>query len=238
MASVTYVGVQGSYKSFEIALFEDDKKLIASKGEGIQASSRFIEFFEQTLQKHNKSLHDLSFIAVDQGPGAFTSLRVIISTINGFAFSTNVKLVGVDGLDALANEAFSSTKKSSEKQLFVSLLNAYNNEVYYGLYQHGEQGLEVVAPKGYKKIDALLQELLTYNDHAITFAGNGIDLHKDLIDKTLDESSTITVTYIQKPFCSAEQVGVMGLELWKQEKNIVSELKPLYLKAQTFAVRK
>ncbi|MBU1008061.1 tRNA (adenosine(37)-N6)-threonylcarbamoyltransferase complex dimerization subunit type 1 TsaB [Candidatus Dependentiae bacterium] len=223
-----YVGLQGSYKSFEIALFQDKICLQTVSGDGVQASSQFLVFFQKLLQKNKKKLSDLQFIAVDQGPGAFTSLRVIIATVNALAFETGVSLVGVDGLDALAQETCDLVKKAirePNKVVLVSLLNAYNNEVYYSICDN----------KGYKKIDCLIDELEHMKASRFLFTGNGASLHKELIFEILGDR--IVNPYVPLSFCSAKQVGIMGFLFWEEKKNIYSELKPLYLKTQTFAVR-
>lgn len=233
-SDLLYVGIQGSYKSFEIALFEGDKLINSSGGLDVflkgkfQASARFLDVLKKVLG--NKSLSDLDFIAADQGPGAFTSLRVIISSLNGLAFSDvqgeGINLVGVDGLDSLAEETRERVDKDA---LIVTMLNAYNNEVYYGVYENGSS----VVPKGYKKVDDFLQVVHKFGDKKLAFTGNGALMHKELIKDVVGESGIISLET-----CSAKQVGIVGLRQWHEKKNICSELKPLYLKSQTFAVKK
>lgn len=223
-----YVGLQGSYKSFEVALFQNEMLVQTISGDGVQASSQLLVFFQKLLQDNKKKFSDLQFIAVDHGPGAFTSLRVIIATVNALAFETGVALVGVDGLDALAQETVSliPNKREPKNLVLVSLLNAYNNEVYFAVRDQ----------KGYKKIDVLLAELKRkFTDKKFLFTGNGATLHKKLIFDVFGDR--VVEPYVPLPFCSAQQVGIMGFMSWKEKKNIFSELKPLYLKAQTFAVR-
>jgi tRNA threonylcarbamoyl adenosine modification protein YeaZ len=211
---MVYAGIQGSYKSFHIALFEGGVCLGSLFGEKVQASSQFLVLFDQLLKKYDKTLGDLSFIAVDQGPGAFTSLRVILSTVNGLAFSSNIKLVGVDGLDALALEASKLIDKIDldPGTYLVPVLNAYNKEVYFGIY---DLDGNLVGDKGCKKIDLFLSDL-GQKSKKIIFIGNGAELHK------LDPLFTLST-------CSAQTVGVMGLEQWEQDAKISSELKPIYL---------
>ena len=123
--SILYLGVEGSYKLFEIALFESEKLIQVVSGDKSSASSSFILSLHKILKDNKKKFEDLQFIAVDQGPGAFTSLRVIISTINALAFKATPSLergevsvpllVGIDGLDALAYETYDLL---NEKKIF------------------------------------------------------------------------------------------------------------------------
>jgi len=247
--SCVYVGVQGSYKSFEMALFENGLclQVIDGAADKVRASSQFLLFFQKLLINSQKKFSDIQFLAVDQGPGAFTSLRVIIASVNALAFNTGLSLVGVDGLDALAQETFFLILKKQREQIvknlvLVSLLNAYNNDVYYAVHtiEYSENlgaRFLLAVPKTYKKIDSFLEELSQqFPDHTFLFTGNGAILHKELIYNILDDR-------VIKPFspvlvASAQTIGDMGFLYWKNNQNISSQLTPLYLKAQTFAVRR
>lgn len=225
-----YASVQGSYKDFEIALFEKGKCLGLIKGDRVQASSRFLIFFQELLDRFGKSLEDVDFIAVNQGPGAFTSLRVIISSLNAIAFNSRVSLIGVDGIDALAVETFKKEKTSGKR--IVSLLNAYNNEVFYGVYS-SNGSVELISDKGYKNIKMLLEHLSdNFYDKPIIFTGNGSILHKDLIIETIGECEFAGIET-----CSAKTVGEIGFSSFESGAKGEKYLKPLYLKKQTFAIK-
>jgi tRNA threonylcarbamoyl adenosine modification protein YeaZ len=219
--SIHFVGIEGSYKSFDIALFEGTKCVDEICNIDERASSQFLVFLQNIFAKNNKKLSDLSFLAVNHGPGAFTSLRVVISTVNAIAFSGGIKLVSVDGLDALERE---TRLNVSDNCVIIPMLNAYNNDVYYASN----------AERGYKKIDALLPELARkYRDREIIFTGNGAHIHKELICEYFKNSQIVP---LQR--CSAKQVGFIGLEQWNRGERIVDELRPAYLKVQTYAVRR
>ncbi|MCK4517964.1 hypothetical protein KAT92_04255, partial [Candidatus Babeliales bacterium] len=140
------------------------------------------------------------------------------------------------GLEALAYETFETLvqqKKDLTDSMIVSLLNAYNNEVHYAVYSVAGEKLVLQKPKGYQEINKFLDELGGLaGGQKIFFTGNGAILHKELIfDRFGDQA--------QEPFalletCSSEQVGKMGLVRWHAKEGICGELKPLYLKTQTF----
>ena len=56
------------------------------------------------LKQHALTFSGLAFIAAHQGPAPFTTLRVCLTTVNGFAFATQVPLIGVNGLKELVDE--------------------------------------------------------------------------------------------------------------------------------------
>ncbi len=250
--SKIYLGIEGSYKSFQISLFENRSFLNLIEGDRVQASSEFIFLLDKILKESRKTFEDLDFIAVNQGPGAFTSLRVIISTLNGIAFSKKVSLIGIDGLDALAEETLDSVTNicppvyakatlgarderlcKNNNVIIVPLLNAYNSEVYYGGYN---QDLSVVINKGYKNINILLEEIYeNFYDCKFIFTGNGYLLYKDLINKKFNNKIIKNINLLKT--CSTKKIGEMGFRFWSENNNISSELFPLYLKSQTFTVK-
>lgn len=57
---------------------------------------------DQLLTLQHLALSDLSALAVATGPGAFTSLRVGLSTAKGLAYARDLPLIGIPTLDAAA----------------------------------------------------------------------------------------------------------------------------------------
>ncbi len=247
-----FISIQGSYSKLELALFIGKSKISYIHEDNIKASSLLIPYIKQMLEKTNLKISDLDFICIDQGPGAFTSLRVTISTVNGIAFANQIPLIGIDGLDALSIEATRNVmlkNKSLKIGVTIPLLNAYNNEVFFCISKSSSTQSSIQQKQNrqlhttnntnhnYKKIDLLLSELKTnFKDQKILFTGNGAQLHKELIKQTFQDNAFI----YKKDVCSENQIAKMALEKWELIKNSKSfeyKLYPLYLKSQNFATR-
>ncbi len=223
-----FLAVQGSYQSLSLALFKNAKIISSHDTDIFHASTQLVPAIDTMLANASLSLSDLDFIALDAGPGAFTSLRVTISTLNGMSFASGIDLVGVDGLDALALQAHETVNKS---QLLVVLLNAYNNDVFYAIHSQ-KKALTLLEPKGYKKIDQLLLDLQKkHNGKQIVFAGNGALLHKEVIQTACGDNAVI----LDSPLLSsAEYIGRLGYAQWQKKEGITKKVSPLYLKEHTF----
>lgn len=242
MATANFLSIQGSYTDLEIALFKNSSCVSQIKEINKKASSLLVPYIEQILKENSLTLSDLNFICTDQGPGAFTSLRVTISTINGISFAKKIPLIGIDGLDALSQETllnFIEKNPKESPEILISLLNAYNNDVYFAINRIiDNQKLELTTicdpAKGYKKIDILLDEISKkFHGTKILFTGNGAQVNKDLITESLKNSAI----FYPLQTCSTNQIAKMALEFWNKKENLSYKLYPLYLKSQTFAVR-
>lgn len=225
-----FISLQGSYKQLQIALYYGKTCIDTVLEESSRASSMLIPHIQNILSKHQYALTDLSFIAVDAGPGAFTSLRVMIATVNALAYATKVPLIGIDGLDALAYQ----TKQQAPvvSGLYCVLLNAFNQEVFFGVYN---QNLEPVLAKGYKNIDELLGLIsqLDLKDPLI-FSGNGTTLFKQKIEAQFGARAQFVVIEV----AGVEVIGSMALGLWsKGIEEPCYKITPKYMKLQSYAVK-
>jgi tRNA threonylcarbamoyladenosine biosynthesis protein TsaB len=208
--SIRFVSVQGTYNQLSVALFQDQKCLDSITKTDSHASSNLIPFLDSILKNNNLSLSDLSFIAVDKGPGAFTSLRVTIATINGIAFSNKIPLIGINGLEALTRQVLASNENIPNNiQNIVTLLNAYNNDAYFLVSKIANQienstpetqnpesqlvGSQNIAESqniGCQNIDILLEDLkLKFKDQSVLFCGQGSQLYKTNIKHEFSDQS-------------------------------------------------
>jgi len=217
-----FISIQNTYQTLELGLFGDAALIDIRSTGNQQASKEFIPLLQDLLGHNNQSLRELSCMVVNQGPGPFATLRVVIASVNGISFATNIPLVGIDGLDS-----FIMQYSDFSYPYTVVLLNAFNYDVYFALQQPGQPTI-----KGCKKIDQLLRELVkTIPCQTIRFLGNATKLYQDRIREQFNNR-----VHIPSPLpssCSIEQIARMGLQKWKKQKGITSQLLPLYLKQYT-----
>lgn len=70
----------------------DDDRL--ERPTGVDKSQQVLGLIEQILEKHKKSLNDISEIEVETGPGSFTGLRVGVAVANGLAWTLKIPVNG------------------------------------------------------------------------------------------------------------------------------------------------
>lgn len=214
-----FLALQNSYQALELALFDAQKLIATATIDKLTASRLLIPSIDQLLTRHKITLKDLSFIVVNQGPGPFTTLRVVITTVNGISFASGIPLVGVDGLAALVQEHSQPTTP-----ITIALLNAFNFDVYFAIRQPQQPLIT-----GYKNIYVLLDELKQqFPTQEIHFIGNGVTLYRKDITARFEQQAQIATSLPE--FCSLQQLATLGLEQLNNQKNISYQLQPLYLK--------
>ena len=75
---------------------------------GQQHAGLLTLFIEELLEKASIEAKDLSAIAVSDGPGSYTGLRIGAATAKGLCYSLDIPLIAVDTLKALAFEVTKS----------------------------------------------------------------------------------------------------------------------------------
>lgn len=97
---------------------------------------------DQLMTLEGVGLGDLSAIAVATGPGAFTSLRVGLSTAKGLAFARRLPLIGVPTLDGAARP-FAETGLET-----IAVIAAGRGRLAWARYGPREGGWsQLVAPR-------------------------------------------------------------------------------------------
>jgi tRNA threonylcarbamoyl adenosine modification protein YeaZ len=216
---ISFLAIQNTYTHLEIALFQDNQQLEYRSLTKIEASKACIPALEQLLSAHRLTLKDLNFIAVNQGPGPFTTLRVVIATMNGLSFAQKIPLIGVNALQALLDEY-----TDAQYAYHIVLLNAFAQDVYYGIQtSHGtfEYGC---APA--QQLIVHLQTLAQKND--LLFLGNGAELHQSLITAAFGKQAHFATPLPHT--CSIQQIAKAGKALWEKQEDISFQIEPLYIK--------
>ena len=178
-----FLVLSNDYTKTDIALYDDATQISKMSDDAKHSSKYLIPLIKKLLEKNNIPLKELDFIAVNQGPGKFTSLRVLLATANGLSFATHVPLVGIDGITTLLDEYH-------QKDVTVALLNAFNNDAFYGVAQANAE-----YETGYKNIEVLLSELKAKFPENIIFIGSGIPLFENQIKNILESQAIISSDY-------------------------------------------
>jgi tRNA threonylcarbamoyladenosine biosynthesis protein TsaB len=211
-----YLALQNTYQEVQIALMEGNATLASTSLSKMNASKELITKINELLAEKQKTIQDLSFIAANCGPGPFTTLRVVITTVDGIAYATQTPLIGINALEAAAREW-----KDEEYMTTAILFNAFGNDVYTSITHNEKEYLYGVFP-----IETILERLHNIEGR-IRFLGNGALLHQAAIMKKLGEKALFPDTTAE--YCSLQSIAQIGLEKYNDGKT-EPFLLPVYMK--------
>ncbi|MDX1469887.1 MAG: tRNA (adenosine(37)-N6)-threonylcarbamoyltransferase complex dimerization subunit type 1 TsaB, partial [Flavobacteriaceae bacterium] len=98
-------------------------------------------FIEDVLNKADKPLSSIDAIAVSEGPGSYTGLRIGVSAAKGLCYSLDVPLISVSTLHALAYQ------KQVDNGVIVPMLDARRLEVYSAVFSNSYKIIREVRPQ-------------------------------------------------------------------------------------------
>ena len=92
-----------SAKAGSVALFEDGKLLGEQYlNSGMTHSQTLLSMAESLLSQCGKAAQEVQAVAVANGPGSFTGVRIGVAAAKGFAWGNEIPIYGVSTLEAMA----------------------------------------------------------------------------------------------------------------------------------------
>jgi tRNA threonylcarbamoyladenosine biosynthesis protein TsaB len=107
----------------------------------------------QMLEQAGVTRADLKAVAVALGPGSFTGLRVALAAAKGLALASDLVLIGVPTLDAVAYP------HSQQSMPVIATVQAGRGRVCWAPYDHGPTGWAAASSYGLATIPALAETI-------------------------------------------------------------------------------
>jgi tRNA threonylcarbamoyladenosine biosynthesis protein TsaB len=151
-----------------------------------QASLALIPTVLALLQQAGLTLRELDAIAFGCGPGSFTGLRTACSVAQGLAFGADLKVLPINTLWAVAEDArYRCLADTSECQI-TALLDARMDEIYVATYAYGSGVWSMVGDCAVMKPEAF--SLPGSNSRRI-LAGNALKVYGERLTGVAAEVS-------------------------------------------------
>lgn len=152
------------------ALLEDGKILSEFYINTKQTHSQtLMPMVESVLKLTNKTLDDVTCMAVSAGPGSFTGVRIGVSCVKGLSMTRNISCAGVSTLRAMAENARQLTG------IVCAVMDARCGQVYNALFRAEDGKLTRLCDDRALPIAELLEECKTFTEK-IYLVGDGAEL--------------------------------------------------------------
>lgn len=110
-----------------------------------QHSQKILKMCQNLLESHQIELSQLDAIAVGQGPGSFTGVRLGLCVAQGLAFGVNLPVIPISTLQAVSWGAIGQSSIGPEYVLCA--MDARQGQVYFAGFKLDTNGFEVVIPE-------------------------------------------------------------------------------------------
>ena len=215
------LSIETSTTVCSVALTEEGQDLETLKIFDEQSHSTHLTLLiSEVLEKSGKAMSDISAVAVSEGPGSYTGLRIGVSTAKGLCYTLGIPLIAIPTLECMAYEAALLVK--DKQALLVPMLDARRMEVYTATYSMSRELVKELRPLILDQ-DCFKETLIT---HKLFFFGNGSDKWKP---QMLNEKKA---HFIDDLTPSAWAVGQIAYKKFLAEEFAnVAYFEPNYLKA-------
>ena len=181
--------------------------------EGYSHAEKLHVFIEEIIAESKISFEDLNAIAVSQGPGSYTGLRIGVSSAKGLCYALNIPMIAIDTLQSLAAQI------SISKGIIIPMIDARRMEVFNAIYDKSLNTLKPVSA------EIITEESYQTNEEEIHFLGDGASKCKEFLHKSN------FIFYDEIIYPSAKQMSLLSFEKYKNSDTVdVGYFEPFYVK--------
>lgn len=188
----------------------------------MQHAEKITLLVAQCLATTGLSLKELDAIAVSEGPGSYTGLRIGVNTAKGLCMAKDIPLLAIGSLEVLAH----SIETKNESAIIVPMIDARRMEVYTATY---DSFINCITPTQAVILDD--DFILQFKNDRIHLVGDGFEKAKHILKgENVHFGSTHT---------SAIYMGKPAYKYYNAEKfsNFLN-FSPFYLKSPNITVSK
>lgn len=209
------LNIETATKNCSIAIAKEGKTLLCKEVADLNYShaEKLHVFIEEALQELKITYKDLAAIAVSQGPGSYTGLRIGVSAAKGLCYALDIPLLALDTLEVLAAQV-----KITEG-LIMPMIDARRMEVFSALFTAKLEKIRAV------EAEIITEESFLDLEEKVYFIGDGASKCKTVLTK----DNFIFVDEIIYP--SAKEMSSMSYAKYLKKDFVdVAYFEPYYLK--------
>ena len=212
---VFILNIETATKNCSVSISKDGETVLCKEIAelGYSHAEKLHVFIEELLIETNLKYTDLNAIAVSQGPGSYTGLRIGISAAKGLCYALDIPLIALDTLAVLAAQV------RIEEGLIIPMIDARRMEVYSAVFDaHHQKVIETQA-------EIINEDSFKDYQENLYLIGDSTEKCKEV----LTNSNFIFKEEIKYP--SSKDMSFLSFEKYKKKDFVnVAYFEPLYLK--------
>ena len=214
------LNIETSSKNCSVSISENGK-IIGLKEQSFDeySHSKSLHVFIDEIFKQTKlSPQKLSAVAISEGPGSYTGLRIGVSAAKGICVALNLPLIAIDTMQILAR------KIKCAKGYIISAMDARRDEIYYSVFKSNKCKIAIKVGK----TDCMIIKSNSFSNYFESSIVNFVGNCNEKINKFLNHDNIIFSDFILP---SANEMGIISFSSFKKgEFEDVSDFQPKYLK--------
>jgi tRNA threonylcarbamoyladenosine biosynthesis protein TsaB len=219
---MTILAIDTSTQWCSVAIFFSvDRFVLRHEKVGPSASQVLLPWIANMMQESQLVWQDISSLAVSQGPGAFTGIRLGIGVAQGLAYSQNKPLIPIPSIDGMIAQQFLNHPElfKNHTELY-GVLDARMDELYVGKYTHSEDG----------RLHRLGEIQLTPLNTFYLKAAAGYFIHES--PTLLSQESIEKPMFLKEASPHALGIAYMASQIEYTQNFLPKECQPLYVRDQ------
>jgi len=137
------LNIDTAQETAQVSLAENGKVLLGIENREQRDHAAFVQpAVKDLFSALNRSMNELSAVAICLGPGSYTGLRVGMASAKGICYALKVPLIGVGTLEVMA---LGAQHQVHDVDLWCPMIDARRQEVYTAIYDKSLN--EVLAPQ-------------------------------------------------------------------------------------------
>lgn len=197
---------------------ETDQAFSAAKVMARGQAEVLVPMIQDVLALAGCGFDAIDLIVTTKGPGAFTGLRIGLSTAKSLALALDIPVIGLDTLAVLARQYLASHASKAGEKCAV-LIETKREDFYVRVFDH--EGVALCAPQAVPLAGA------------VDMIGSGkVVVVGDAVKRFSALHTQADMTFHEIILPDPESMARQGLAQYlKDEENIGQTLQPLYLRA-------
>ena len=209
------LNIETATKNCSVALSKDGRTLAIREiaEQNFSHAEKLHIFIEELLLETNVTFKEVKAIAVSQGPGSYTGLRIGVSAAKGLCYALSIPLIAVDTLEILAR------KINISNGTILPMIDARRLEVYSAFFD-----------SNYAKIRETKAEIIDENSfqeetEILHLIGDGAMKFKEIL------TGEKFKYYPEMQFPSATEMSLISFQKFQNKQfEDVAYFEPFYLK--------